>query len=276
MPDLAHPTNVATQRDTHWQEGGQSHRADAARSCSRQSQNLVVRARAWTGDRAPATAGPARPQPPAAGRHPAGCKGKARDGERREGIRPGGWCLGSGVDGRQVGGETPGLWPAVIASRNSCSPTLAEMLCREERIYSRQSSPIYLAAGPSLDRARYAVATGMKQRFQGFVDNFDGAIRHTCPNVAEPQAVLRGLIAYSDEELLQGVENDALTRNLQASGVQPPNPHALIDIMETLAQAQNIMGIRPPVLAYNKHAHKVYLIGRSLLFFRRYRSPRWP
>jgi hypothetical protein len=37
-------------------------------------------------DRAPATAGPTRPQPPAAGRHPPSGKGKARGGERREGI----------------------------------------------------------------------------------------------------------------------------------------------------------------------------------------------
>jgi hypothetical protein len=49
-------------------------------SCSRQTQNLVVRARAWTGDRLP----------------------------QRRGQ------LGSGVDGRQVGGKPPGLWPAVI------------------------------------------------------------------------------------------------------------------------------------------------------------------
>jgi hypothetical protein len=153
---------------------------------------------------------------------------------------------------------------------------LAETVCREENIYSHQASPIYLTAGPSLDRARRAVANGMQQRFQGFADNFNGAVRHACPDAYEPQAIFRELIAYSDEELLQGVENDALTRNMQATGVQPPNPQALNDMMESLAEAQITMGIRPLVLSYNQHAHRVYVIDRSLLFFRRYGSPRWP
>ena len=69
---------------------------------------------------------------------------------------------------------------------------------------------------------------------------------------------------------------EALTRNIEASGMRPPSPHALSDVMESLAEAQTTMGIRPPVLAYNQHAHKVYLIDRSLLFYRRYGSPRWP
>lgn len=153
---------------------------------------------------------------------------------------------------------------------------LAETICREEKIYARQASPRYLTAGPSLDRARRAVANGMKQRFQGFADNFDGAVRCVCPDVREPQDIFRELIAYSDEELLQGVENDALTRSMQESGTHPPSPRALNDVMESLAEAQTTMGIRPPVLAYNQLAHKVYVTDRSLLFFRRYGSPRWP
>jgi len=153
---------------------------------------------------------------------------------------------------------------------------LAETICREEKIYARQATPKYLTAGPSLDRARRTVASGMKQRFQGFADNFDGAVRRVCSDVGEPYAILRELIAYSDEELLQGVENDALTRSMRASGKHPPHPHGLTEVMESLAEAQTTMGIRPPVLAYNQQAHRVYVTDRSLLFFRRYGSLRWP
>jgi hypothetical protein len=53
LPDLAHPANVATQRDTHWQEAVRAAGPTRPGSCSRQTQNLVVRARAWTGDRLP-------------------------------------------------------------------------------------------------------------------------------------------------------------------------------------------------------------------------------
>ena len=113
-------------------------------------------------------------------------------------------------------------------------------------------------------------------RFQGFADNFNRAVRHACPDAYEPQAIFRELIAYSDEELLQGVENDALTRNMRETGVQPPSPQALNNMMESLAEAQIAMGIRPLVLSYNQYAHRVYVIDRALLFFRRYGSPRWP
>jgi hypothetical protein len=36
------------------------------------------------------------------------------------------------------------------------------------------------------------------------------------------------------------------------------------------------MAIRPPVVTYDPHAHKVHLADQSLLFFRRYGAPRWP
>lgn len=153
---------------------------------------------------------------------------------------------------------------------------LAEMICREEKILVRQNPAKYLTPGPSLNRARHAVASGMQERYQSFADNFDGAVRRACPSAIEPNALLRALIALSDEELLQGVDNDSLAKSMAADGDQPTDPAILTKLLEGLSEAQASMSIRPPVLAYNQHARKVYITDRSLYFFRRYGSPRWP
>lgn len=153
---------------------------------------------------------------------------------------------------------------------------LAETICREERVFSRQDSALYLTAGPSLQRARHAVADSMKQRFQGFAENFENAIHDACPGTGQPKAVLREIISYSDEELLYGIENGVLVNGMYSPTGQSHHLQALCELLESLAEAQAAMGIRPPVLAYNQHARKVYVADRSLLFFRRYGSPRWP
>jgi hypothetical protein len=153
---------------------------------------------------------------------------------------------------------------------------LAEMICREEEVFSRQKYALYLTAGPSLQRARHAVANSMKQRFQGFAENFEGAVHTACPGASHPNAVLREIISYSDEELLHGIDNGTLVDTIYSAAEQTRHQQAICELLESLAQAQTTMGIRPPVLAYNQHARKVYVTDRALLFFRRYGSPRWP
>jgi hypothetical protein len=150
---------------------------------------------------------------------------------------------------------------------------LTEEICREERIFSFQAEAKFLTVGPSLVRARGVVASGMEQRFQGFMDNFESAVRRTCSSSCEPIAVLRDLMKCTDEQLLHGVEKDALAQNIQAN--LPSHPE-LGSILENLASAQSTMGIHPPVLAYNRHTQKVCVTDRSLFFCRRYGSLDWP
>lgn len=153
---------------------------------------------------------------------------------------------------------------------------LAEAICREERILARQNSAQYITHGPSLERARQSVAVGMTQRFQGFVDNLEGGVRHACPKVRSPHALFRQLIAYTDEELLGGVGNDVLASRIKAGGAVALSARAIDEVLESLAAVQSAIGIHPPVLTYSRYAHKVYVTDRSLLFFRRYGSPQWP
>lgn len=153
---------------------------------------------------------------------------------------------------------------------------LAETLCREERILSRDAESRFLTPGPPLDRARTVVANSMRQRFHGFAENFGSAVRHACPHLDEPRAILHGVAASADEQLLQGVSSDALSRSIKNAGADIVRQDHLTEIMERLADAQAEMGIRPPVLTYNHTTRKLYLADKSFLFFRRYGNPCWP
>jgi hypothetical protein len=150
---------------------------------------------------------------------------------------------------------------------------LAEALCREERIFSSEGELRFLTAGPSLGRARSVVASGMERRFQGFADNFESAIRRVCPMACEPQIILRNLMNCTDEQLLQGVEKSVLARVL---GSAPQSTLSVLDdMLKSLAGAQAVMGIHPPVLTYNSHTQKIHVTDRALLFYRRYGASTW-
>jgi hypothetical protein len=153
---------------------------------------------------------------------------------------------------------------------------LAEALCREERISSRQRSPQYLTAGPSLDRARRSVADGMRYRFQAFAENFGDAAITAQPTMRKPARILEALVTCSDEDLLRGVRTEALSAQLEPHGRRQISAASLEAFLEQLGQMHASMSVRPPVFSYNTHSRRICLADPSLLFFRKYGSPRWP
>ena len=152
---------------------------------------------------------------------------------------------------------------------------LAEAICREERIYSAQDTPQYLTAGPSLERARSAVAESMRGRFEAFAENFDGALRAYLSGAPESFPTFKALIECSDEELLRGIDSDQLTARVESVVSISQMPAITSDLFANLTIAQATMNIRPPVFSYNERSRKVYVADRSLLFFRRYGTPAW-
>jgi hypothetical protein len=153
---------------------------------------------------------------------------------------------------------------------------LAEAICREERMFSRQSSPQYLTAGPSLTRARSVVAGNMRQRFQAFAENFDSTTRHMLPATREPLLLLRAILSCSDEELLQGIDDGLLASRACDIGHRSLDSATAQNFLSGLGDVHAAMGMRPPVISYNEYLRKLYLTDQSLLFFRRYGSPKWP
>ena len=155
---------------------------------------------------------------------------------------------------------------------------LAESLCRQERILERQSGFKYLTPGPSLERARHAVAGTMRRRFEMFAANFADAARRigNTGSAAAPLLVLRGLIGFDDDELLDGVGHDELATSLRCLGATQKVVNSIDAVLADMAETQAAMAIRPPVFSYNQHTQEIALSDRSLLFFRKYGKPRWP
>jgi len=123
---------------------------------------------------------------------------------------------------------------------------LAEAICREEGIFSSQGTSQYLTPGPSLERARTAVAESMRGRFEAFAENFDNGARSVYAGVPEPLVILKTLIGCSDEELLRGVQSDDLRERIRASATHGPGLPALGEFLASLAETHAAMGIRPP------------------------------
>ena len=153
---------------------------------------------------------------------------------------------------------------------------LAEATCREEKVLLRRKSPQYLTPGPPLDRARSVVANNMRPRFQAFAENFDGAVQDVLQGIRDPLFILRAIMDSSDEDLLQGISRGPLAHRVnEMTGGQVGLPK-VGDFLIALDKIHAAMAIQPPVLSYNQYLNKLYLADQSLLFFRKYGSPKWP
>jgi hypothetical protein len=72
----------------------------------------------------------------------------------------------------------------------------------------------------------------MKQRFQG-LRSFEGAMRGACQRAPISKAVLREIVTFSDEELLHGIDNDALVEGMQSTGAQPRHLQDIYRLLES-------------------------------------------
>jgi hypothetical protein len=153
---------------------------------------------------------------------------------------------------------------------------LAEQLFLAEKILDRQAVQKYLTPGDGLERARRAVATSMRHRFEAFADHYSGASQQLAPQCRQPTQVLRVLFEASDRELIEGLQIDEVEKRLAIRVGNSLATGEATSLAGSLLDAQARMAIRPPVLEYNPHSGRVYVADRSLLFFRRYGTPRWP
>ena len=153
---------------------------------------------------------------------------------------------------------------------------LAEATCREEKVLLRPARSRYLTPGPPLDRARSVVANNMRPRFQAFAENFDGAVQDVLRGIREPLLILRAIMDRSDEELLQGIGRRPLSHKMNELTGGQLSAGKVDNFLAAVDEIHAAMGIQPPVLSYNQHLNKLYLADQSLLFFRKYGSPKWP
>jgi hypothetical protein len=153
---------------------------------------------------------------------------------------------------------------------------LAEQLCREEKIIEEQEDSQYLTMGPSLERAREAIADTTRRRFEEFASNFPVAVARLIGPSARAEELLRIVVECSDDELVEGVNAETLLERWRERDPESYDEPALRSTLERIAIVQSQIELSPPILDYNPYSQRVSTIDRSFLFFRRHGNPRWP
>jgi hypothetical protein len=152
--------------------------------------------------------------------------------------------------------------------------SIIEQICREENILERQATSPLLTSGPSLERARMAVARQMRLRFRTFAENFDGAPLSGSSVIH--RELLRAFTGSADEELIEGVSVVRLCDVMARNGCIEVEPSVLQEALEQVPAMQARIAISPPVMIYSRYGQQVFLADQSFLFYRRYGDPRWP
>jgi hypothetical protein len=153
---------------------------------------------------------------------------------------------------------------------------ITEQLCIKEAVLARRSDPLYLTVGESLERAREAVASDMRPRYEAFADNFVRGIRRLREGLDIYRCLLEEVTATEDDELLKGISPKELHNRMARSGHIRITKANLTRALERIDRLQAKMEIRPIVLTYNRYSERVFVVDRSFLFFRKYGHARWP
>ncbi len=153
---------------------------------------------------------------------------------------------------------------------------LVEQLCREEGVLAWRPDRPLLTAGPSLERARGAVAEHMRLRFETFATTFDGVIRTSTRSPVVYRRLLETFTNGTDQELIDGLACDSICTRMQEERGFRIDVNKLCRAMAHMVEMQGELALSPPVLMYNRYTKQMVLADRSLLFFRRYCRPRWP
>lgn len=154
---------------------------------------------------------------------------------------------------------------------------LAERLCLAEGALERKRETRVLRDGPALRTAAQALADKMGSRFFDFASNFTQGSSARSSKSASYAHLLRAFLTFEDHELVNGVAANQLKERIEelAPGALEPS-----DVTKALARVEAVQRqtkIWPDVLYYGRDARRLFLVDRSLLFYRKWGAPvQWP
>lgn len=151
---------------------------------------------------------------------------------------------------------------------------LAERLCLEEQVDRTVRRVKVLPLSRTYERATRYVADGMRGRYIGFARNFVQGGSTRGGDVYRD--ILRALLGFDDETLLEGVPRRELGAQIEANSPGVVRPGDVTGALKRLDGVQDRIKVRPIVLTYSSDARRLYLADRGLLFFRRFGDPVWP
>jgi hypothetical protein len=154
---------------------------------------------------------------------------------------------------------------------------LAEQLCMAAGVHATQESSRVIEAGDDLASARQAVSDAMSARYHAFADDFVRGMKRMTEGLEVYKHLLRAFTAAESAELLEGLDSgELLTRIAARESGDSIRQSDLTQALDRVDRLQAKIGVRPPVLTYDRDRRRLFLADRSFLFYREYGSPTWP
>lgn len=152
---------------------------------------------------------------------------------------------------------------------------LAEHVCLAEGILETGRNR-ELEIGESLARARGEVADDMHQRYRAFADNFVRGMKRMSEGLEVYKHLLREFTAADTMDLQVGIDSKELLGRITSRGGGAIRQSDLTQALDRVDRLQVKIGVRPPVLTYNRRSRRLFLADRSFLFYRQHGTPTWP
>lgn len=152
---------------------------------------------------------------------------------------------------------------------------LAEHVCLAEGILETGKKR-NIGVGASLTEARSDVADDMHQRYRAFADNFVRGMKRMSEGLEVYKHLLREFTKAKPDELQGGLDSKELLGRITASGGEAIRQSDLTQALDRVDRLQVKIGVRPPVLSYNRRSRRLFLADRSFLFYREHGTPVWP
>lgn len=153
--------------------------------------------------------------------------------------------------------------------------TLVQMYLKEERVFFTQENLKIVNSSDKLKKACTEFATQLDARYIRFATDVSKGIRTRQDSTGIYPYAMSIILEQDDNRLMQGVALDVIYKiaHEKQPRIQKVNLKTILGKLEELQVDDEERGL---VLAFNKGTEEVSAIDRTILFYRKHFSVRWP
>lgn len=153
--------------------------------------------------------------------------------------------------------------------------TLVQMYLKEERVFFTQENLKIVNSSDKLKKACTEFATQLDARYIRFATDVSKGIRTRQDSTGIYPYAMSIILEQDDNRLMQGVALDVIYKiaHEKQPRIQKVNLKTILGKLEELQVDDEGRGL---VLAFNKGTEEVSAIDRTILFYRKHFSVRWP
>lgn len=153
--------------------------------------------------------------------------------------------------------------------------TLVQMYLKEEKVFFTQENLKIVNSSDKLKKACTEFATQLDARYIRFATDVSKGIRTRQDSTGIYPYAMSIILEQDDNRLMQGVALDVIYKiaHEKQPRIQKVNLKTILGKLEELQVDDEERGL---VLAFNKGTEEVSAIDRTILFYRKHFSVRWP